>query len=90
MSPLLRSGLATFQDMICSALQEMRYSAKRFFSKALAAPHISTPRVITVDTNEAYLKASKVLRAEGFMPDPCESVYCRVLKWRSDGHSTDT
>jgi len=26
-------------------------AAKRFFSKALAAPHTSTPRVITVDKN---------------------------------------
>jgi len=68
MSPLLRSGLATSQARICSALQEMRHSAKRFFSKALAAPHISTPRVITVDKNAANLKAFKVLRAEGFMP----------------------
>src|ERR1700674_441943 len=28
-------------------------AAKRFFSKALAAPHSSTPRVITVDKNPA-------------------------------------
>jgi transposase, IS6 family len=32
-------------------------AAKRFFAKALAAPHISTPRVITVDKNAAYPKA---------------------------------
>ncbi len=47
-------------------------AAKRFFSKALAAPHISTPRVITVDKNAAYPKAFKELKAEGIMPDPCE------------------
>src|SRR5438270_4708247 len=47
-------------------------AAKRFFSKALAAPHISTPRVITVDQNAAYPKAFKELKAEGTMPDPCE------------------
>src|SRR5207248_3172970 len=35
--------------------------AKRFFSKALAAPHTSTPRVITVDKNAAYPKAFKEL-----------------------------
>ena len=52
--------------------EEMRHSAKRFFSKALAAPHISTPRVITVDKNAAYPKAFKELKAEGIMPDPCE------------------
>src|SRR5258706_13446442 len=32
-------------------------AAKRFFSKTLAAPHISTPRVITVDKNAAYPRA---------------------------------
>jgi transposase-like protein len=32
-------------------------AAKRFFSKALAATHISIPRVITVDKNAAYPKA---------------------------------
>jgi len=47
-------------------------AAKRFFSKALAAPHTSTPRVITVDKNAAYPKACKDLRAERIMPDYCE------------------
>ncbi len=47
-------------------------AAKRFFSKALAVPHSSTPRVITVDKNAAYPKAFKELKAEGIMPDPCE------------------
>jgi transposase-like protein len=56
----------------CSLLPETRHSAKRFFAKALAAPHISTPRVITVDKNEAYLKAFNSLKAEGIMPDACE------------------
>lgn len=49
----------------------MRHSAKHFFTKALAAPHISTPRVITVDKNAAYPKAFKELKAEGTMPGPC-------------------
>ena len=35
------------------------HAAKRFFSKALAASHTSTPRVITVDKNAAYPKAWK-------------------------------
>ena len=39
-------------------------AAKRFFSKALAAPHISTPRIITVDKNAAYPKAFKELKAD--------------------------
>ena len=47
-------------------------AAKRFFAKALAAPHSSTPRVITVDKNAAYPKAFKELKAEGIMPDSCE------------------
>jgi transposase, IS6 family len=37
-------------------------AAKRFFAKALAASHSSTPAVITVDKNAAYPKAWK--RAE--------------------------
>jgi IS6 family transposase len=47
-------------------------AAKRFFSKALAAPHTNIPRVITVDKNTAYPKAFKELKAEGIMPSPCE------------------
>ena len=47
-------------------------SAKRFFAKALAAPHCSTPRVITVDKNAAYPKAFKELKAERVLPDSCE------------------
>src|SRR5215469_8257320 len=34
-------------------------AAKRFFTKALTAPHTSTPRVITVDKNPTYPKAWK-------------------------------
>jgi transposase, IS6 family len=47
-------------------------AAKRFFAKALAAPHTSTPRVSTVDKNAAYPKAFKELKAERIMPDACE------------------
>ena len=57
-------------------------AAKRFFAKALAAPHSSTPRVITVDKNAAYPKAFKELKAEGIMPDPCalkQSKYLNTL-----------
>ncbi len=54
-------------------------AAKRFFSKALAASHISTPRVITVDKNAAYPKALKELKAEGIMPDPSELRQCKYL-----------
>jgi transposase, IS6 family len=47
-------------------------AAKCFFAKALAAPHTSTPRVITVDKNAAYPKAFKELKVERTMPDTCE------------------
>jgi transposase, IS6 family len=47
-------------------------AAKHFFAKALAAPHTSTPRVITVDTNAAYPKAFKELKAEGIMSEASE------------------
>ena len=50
----------------------MRHSAKRFFSKALAALHTSTPRVITVEKNAAYPKALKELKSDGLMPNSCE------------------
>src|SRR6266487_4028479 len=42
-------------------------AAKHLFSRALAEPHTSTPRVITVDKNAAYPKAFKELRAERIM-----------------------
>jgi len=47
-------------------------AAKRFFAKALAAPNMSTPRVITVDKNAADPKAFKELKAERLMPDACD------------------
>src|SRR5438067_6967595 len=54
-------------------------AAKRFFTKALAAPHSSTPRVITVDKNAAYPKAFKELKAEMGLPDSCELRKCKYL-----------
>jgi len=47
-------------------------AAKHFFAKALASPHTSTPRVITVDKNPTYPKALKELKEEGILPDSCE------------------
>src|SRR6266571_164043 len=43
-------------------------AAKRFFAKALAAPHTNTPRVVTVDKNPTYPKALKELKAAGILP----------------------
>jgi len=47
-------------------------AAKGFFSKTLAAPHTTTPRVITVDKNAAYPKAFNELQAEGAIADSCD------------------
>ncbi len=46
-------------------------AAQRFFSKTLAAPHTTPPRVITVDKNAAYPKAFNELQAEGAIPNSC-------------------
>ena len=56
----------------CSVPQEIRHSAIRFFSKALAKPHISSLRVITVYKFTGYPNTFKELKAEGTMPFPCE------------------
>jgi transposase, IS6 family len=50
----------------------MRDPAKRFFSKALTAPHSTLPRVITVDKNAAYPKAFNELQAQGAISEGCE------------------
>ena len=47
-------------------------AAKQFFSKALSAPHTSTPRVITVDKNAAFPKALADLKSAGAVPNSCE------------------
>lgn len=45
-----------------------KQAAKRFFKKALAFSHVSTPRVITVDKNPAYPIAINELKNEKKMP----------------------
>jgi transposase, IS6 family len=40
---------------------------QRFFAKALAVHHSSTPRVNIVDKNAAYPKAFKELKSEGIL-----------------------
>src|SRR5207247_4656231 len=47
-------------------------AAKAFFSKTLAAPHTTTPRVINVDKNATYPKAFNELQAEGAIADSCK------------------
>jgi transposase, IS6 family len=61
-------------------------AAKSFFSKALAATHTSTPRVITVDKNAAYPKAFKELKAEGIMPST--TLLVSVIEWRHEPDSS--
>lgn len=39
-------------------------SAKRFFKKALASCHATTPRVVTVDKHRSYPKAVKLSKKE--------------------------
>jgi transposase-like protein len=48
-------------------------AAKRFFLKTLAAAHTNSPQVINVDKNAAYPKALAALKAEGHLPERCES-----------------
>jgi transposase, IS6 family len=67
-------------------------AAKRFFAKALAAPHSSTPGVITVDKNAADPKAWK--RAESaknhasFLYIAAEQVPQQPHRARSPLHKT--
>ena len=46
--------------------------AKRFLTKVLDASHTTTPRVINVDRNPAYLEAVDELKAEGQLPQGCQ------------------
>jgi transposase-like protein len=54
-------------DFHLSATRDAQ-AAKHFFSKALAASHPVSPRVITVDKNAAYPKAFHELKVEGAIP----------------------
>jgi IS6 family transposase len=58
-------------EFLLSATRDTQ-AAKRFFSKALAAPHTCPPRVITVDKNAAYPKALNELKASQAISPTCE------------------
>lgn len=58
-------------EFLLSATRDAE-AAKRFFLKALTAPHATTPRVITVDKNAAYPKALNELKAANAVPAGCE------------------
>lgn len=47
-------------------------AAERFFRKALKATHNQLPRVINVDKNAAYPKATKTLKADETLPQVTE------------------
>ncbi|MCM3653929.1 IS6 family transposase [Metabacillus litoralis] len=54
-------------------------AAKCFFKKALAAFHVSKPRVITVDKNPAYPAAIQQLKDEKKMPEGIQIRQIRYL-----------
>ncbi|MGX2959613.1 IS6 family transposase [Peribacillus sp. JNUCC 23] len=56
-------------------------AAKRFFKKALAVCHSTTPRVVTVDKNPAYPLAIEQLKEEKMMP---EGIQLRQVKYLSN------
>ena len=58
-------------EFLLSATRDAQ-AAKRFLTKALAASHTVTPRVITVDKNAAYPKAFSELKAAGVLAVSCE------------------
>jgi transposase, IS6 family len=64
-------GIGNTLEFRLSATRDAE-AAKRFFAKTLAAPHTTTPRVITVDTHAAYPRAISELKAEGAIAEECE------------------
>lgn len=64
-------------DFLLTAKRDAK-AAKRFFRKTLKALHTQTPRVITVDKNPAYPKATKELKSAKKLP---ESVKLRQIKY---------
>jgi transposase-like protein len=62
----------------CLSKNRNSKSAKRFFKKALAFSHVTTPRVITVDKNPAYPVAVEELKEEKKMP---EGIQIRQVKY---------
>jgi len=58
-------------DFMLSAKREA-HAAERFLRKALKALHNQEPRVINVDKNAAYPKATDTLKAEDTLPETTE------------------
>jgi IS6 family transposase len=53
-------------DFMLSAKRDAK-AAKRFFRKMLKSPSHSSPRVINVERNKAYLPAVEELKEEGVL-----------------------
>ena len=73
--PWIRKGTPwTF----CCVRSRDATAAERFFRKTLGATHTQTPRVINVDKNAAYPKATDTLVADETLP---ETVELRQIKY---------
>jgi transposase-like protein len=58
-------------EFMLSAKRDAR-AAERFFRKALKAAHTQSPRVVNVDKNAAYPKATNTLKANDTLPERTE------------------
>ena len=58
-------------DFLLNATRSTR-AAKRFFRKVLGQSHVTAPRVINVDKNQAYIGAVKDLKATRLLPEHCK------------------
>jgi IS6 family transposase len=66
-------------DFLLCAKRDAK-AAKRFFRKALHAPHASSPpRVINVDQHAAYPSAFVDLQEEGVLSETCQLRPCKYL-----------
>jgi transposase, IS6 family len=65
-------------DFMLSATRDAD-AAERFFRKVLQAPHVLTPRVMTVDKHAAYPPAFDVLQQDSTLPETCLLRQCQYL-----------
>jgi transposase-like protein len=64
-------SLGNTLDFLLSAKRDAT-AAERFFRKTLNATHTQTPRVVNVDKNAAYRKATDALTADQMLPKTVE------------------
>jgi IS6 family transposase len=65
-------------DFMLSAKRDAK-AAKRFFRKMLKSPSHSSPRVINVERNKAYLPAVEELKGEGVLSIATQLRRCKYL-----------